>query len=83
MSSCFGSSCCRRSTLPRREPYLIIAHRCAQELDALGAEAGGDHGGVQAGAEALWNRMTTELMRRSVEALDEWALWALAELDTP
>ena len=66
-----------------RTLLVSIAHRCAQELDALGAEAGGDHGGVQAGAEALWRRMTTELMRRSVEALDEWALWALAELDTP
>jgi PadR family transcriptional regulator, regulatory protein AphA len=73
-------------TLDRAEARTLlvpIADRCAQELDALGADARSGDDRVQAGAEAPWSRLTTELARRSVEALYEWALWALAELDTP
>ncbi len=51
-----------------------LVPRCDAELDTLRAQA-------DAGGRSSQDRFSTELLVRSVEALQQWALWALGELE--
>ena len=58
-----------------------IADETARELAKLRTTAANAEVAVPHGAPLPFDRLATEFAVRSVEALRQWALWALSELD--
>jgi PadR family transcriptional regulator AphA len=58
-----------------------VADESAQELERLRAAVASAEALADAGAPLSFDRLAAEFSVRSVEALHDWAMWALAEVD--
>jgi len=58
-----------------------IADESAQELERLRAAVVSAEALADAGAPLSFDRLAAEFSLRSVQAIHDWAMWALAELD--
>jgi PadR family transcriptional regulator, regulatory protein AphA len=72
------------STLDRADVRILlapVADESAQELERLGASVATADASAVAGPRLSFDRLAAEFSLRSVQALHDWAMWALAELD--
>ena len=58
-----------------------IADESAQEIERVRAAVASAEALADAGAPLSFDRLAAEFSLRSVQALHDWAIWALAELD--
>ena len=64
-----------------RTLLAAVADESAQELERLRAAVASAEALADAGAPLSFDRLAAEFSVRSVEALHDWAMWALTEVD--